>query len=340
MTRGPQIAVTPGDPDGIGPEVVWKTLRKPRWKQLLGRIVCVGSADGLQRVGARLERYDSMDVALAARGVSARLRLVVAPCETATVSRSSLSRDRDRLAGFQSGWSIREAARAVLHGKASAIVTGPINKARLQAGGFQYAGHTDFLADLCGVRNVTMMLANDRLRVALVTTHLALSRVPRALTKDSIIRCMGHVIAFLSGVVRIQKPKIAVLGLNPHAGERGLFGNEEVVTILPAIRSCKREWGRRAVISGPYSADTFFALHALASKPARHDAVICMYHDQALIPVKLLDFARTINVTLGLPIIRTSVDHGTAFDIAGKGLADPSSFEAALSSAFEMVGNR
>lgn len=332
MTRDAQIAVTPGDPDGIGPEVVWKTLKKPAWRRRLGRIVCVGSAEGLERVGARIDRFDSMDAALAARAGKGRARVVAAPY-------GYPSRDRARRAGFLSGWSIREATEAALAGKVSAVVTGPINKERLQAGGFRYSGHTDFLADLCGAREVTMMLANDRLRVALVTTHIAHARVSGALTKASIRRCVRHAVEFLSRSAGIRRPRIAVLGLNPHAGESGLFGSEEARVILPAIRSCAKEWGKHAVISGPYPADTFFALNALAGSRTRYDAVVCMYHDQGLIPVKLLDFARTINITLGLPIIRTSVDHGTAFDIAGKGLADPSSFEAALESAFELIGS-
>jgi 4-hydroxythreonine-4-phosphate dehydrogenase len=179
-----------------------------------------------------------------------------------------------------------------------------------------------------------MMLANDQLRVSLVTIHLALKDVARAITEKEIRRAVMQTDQALRDGWGIRKPRIAVTGLNPHCGEQGLFGKEEIRVIAPAIR---RLQAQGLAVSGPHPADTFFAQQIALPSAERCDAVVCMYHDQGLIPVKLLDFSRTVNVTLGLPIIRTSVDHGVGFDIAGKNQADPSSLEAAIQLATEMV---
>jgi 4-hydroxythreonine-4-phosphate dehydrogenase len=325
------LVVTPGDPAGVGPEVVWKTLQLPKYRRL--PIVCVGAREPFEKLGARIVEHP------AKRPSAPHVWLISAP-----TPEGSFARDPAALAGFQSGWSIERATRLVLaeqlSGCVSALVTGPISKARLNRGGYPYPGHTEFLAKLCGVRDVTMMLANDQLRITLATTHHALKDVPRALTRAATERAIRHTVTHLRDWFGIARPRVAVAALNPHAGEGGLFGKEEGRIIAPAIARVVSELKGKATISGPAPADTLFAKHVSLPKKERFDAVVCMYHDQGLIPVKLLDFPRTVNVTLGLPIVRTSVDHGVAFDIAGRGVADPSSFQSALDQAIRILKNR
>jgi 4-hydroxythreonine-4-phosphate dehydrogenase len=229
---------------------------------------------------------------------------------------------------------IERAVRLVQAGKGSAICTAPINKKALKDGaGFAFPGHTEFLAHLAGVSRVVMMLACPGLRVVPATIHIPLSEVPGALTEallDETIR-ITH-----AGLIRdfgISAPRIAVAGLNPHAGEGGAIGWEEERMIRPLLARLRTEG---LDVTGPWSADTMF--HAGARKG--YDAAVCAYHDQALIPIKTIDFAGGVNVTLGLPFVRTSPDHGTAYDIAGRGVADPSSLIAALRMAREMVASR
>ncbi len=229
---------------------------------------------------------------------------------------------------------IARAVDLVASGAASAVCTAPINKKALKDGaGFAFPGHTEYLAHLAGVDRVVMMLACDALRVVPVTIHIPLSEVPGALTADLLeetirITCDGLIRDF-----GLAKPRLAVAGLNPHAGEGGAMGHEDLTVIAPVLDRLRAEG---MAITGPLPADTMF--HAGAR--ARYDAAICMYHDQALIPVKTLDFWGGVNITLGLPIIRTSPDHGTAFDIAGRGIADPASLIAALKMARDMAEKR
>jgi 4-hydroxythreonine-4-phosphate dehydrogenase len=230
--------------------------------------------------------------------------------------------------------AIERAVLLVMSGKASGVCTAPIHKKALKDGaGFTFPGHTEFLAHLAGVERVVMLLACPELRVVPATIHIALSEVPRALTPgllEEVIR-ITH-----AGLVRdfgIARPRLAVAGLNPHAGEGGTMGREERDWIGPLVSRLSSEGMQ---IRGPMSADTMF--HAAAR--TGYDAAICMYHDQALIPIKTIDFAGGVNVTLGLPFVRTSPDHGTAYDIAGRGVADPSSLVAALRLAREMAARR
>ena len=230
--------------------------------------------------------------------------------------------------------AIERAVRLVTSGKAAAICTAPINKKALKDGaGFAFPGHTEFLADLARVGRVVMMLACPGLRVVPATIHIPLSEVPAALTEallEDTIR-IPH-----AGLIRdfgVQSPRIAVAGVNPHAGEGGAMGREEERMIRPLVARLATEG---LDLTGPWPADTMF--HAAAR--ARYDAAVCAYHDQALIPIKTIDFAGGVNVTLGLPFVRTSPDHGTAYDIAGQGRADPSSLSAALRLAREMAAAR
>lgn len=333
------LAITPGDPEGIGPEVAWKTLlNRPRGLSRV-HLLCVGAREPFDRLGVPVHEI-GLDEIVSGEARPPRSReplvwLLKAPSVT-----PRLGAKKAHLPGFQSGWSIEQATGLVKRGVASALATGPISKERLQKGGYLYPGHTEFLAHLCGVKRVTMMLANETLRVSLVTTHLALQEVSKNLGRADVELCIRHTVTHLRDWWGIAAPRVAVLGLNPHSGEAGLFGREEIRVISPAISAMKRKHGLNATLSGPHPADTLFAKHVMAKPKDRYDAVVCMYHDQGLIPVKLLDFPRTVNVTLGLPIVRTSVDHGVGFDIAGQGIADPSSLQAALGLALKISRNR
>jgi len=209
-----------------------------------------------------------------------------------------------------------------MDGTVQAVATAPVNKEAFRLAGLQWAGHTDLLAHLTGARRVAMMFYSDRLLVVLATVHIPLAEVPAALTQEHL---QATIALTAEAVPRFTKvpPRIAVAGLNPHAGEHGLFGGEEERAIAPAIAACR---ARGIDVSGPYPADTVF----VRATRGEFDVVVACYHDQGLIPVKLIAFGQAVNVTLGLPIVRTSVDHGTAFDIAGKGVADPQSMIAAV----------
>jgi 4-hydroxythreonine-4-phosphate dehydrogenase len=237
---------------------------------------------------------------------------------------------RPSVAGGRAAYSaILDAFHLIRIGFADALVTAPICKANLVAAGADVPGHTELLANLSGGVDVVMMMVGKTLRVALATTHMAISRVPKSLSVPLVLKTITITNEALRQHYRIVKPRIAVTGLNPHAGEEGLFGNEEQRVIEPAIRKAKQA-GIRA--SGPFPADGLFP-HAAAGE---YDAVVCMYHDQGLAPFKLRHFADGVNFTAGLPFIRTSPDHGTAHDIAGRGDADPGSMIAALSLAAEL----
>jgi 4-hydroxythreonine-4-phosphate dehydrogenase len=314
------LAVTPGDPDGVGPEIVWKAIRARADRAAGVSLLCVGARKPFERLGARVIEADP---AILDRNAGAPVPPRERRPHVWLLPAPARAPGEKHLAGFQSGWSVVQATRLVQSGRALALVTGPIHKDRLQRGGYPFIGHTELLAHLCKVRDVTMMLANDQLRVTLVTIHLALKDVPRAVTEREIRRTVLQTAAALRTGWKIRRPRIAVLGLNPHAGESGLLGTEDSRVIAPAIARLRGPFN----LSGPHPSDTLFAKHIGGDA---YDAVVCMYHDQGLIPVKLLDFAGTVNVTLGLPIIRTSVDHGVGFDIAGRGVADPSSLIAAI----------
>ena len=229
--------------------------------------------------------------------------------------------------------AIETAVALALRGEAAAVVTAPINKAVLAAAGFPHPGHTEFLQALTGAPRAVMMLASDMLRVVPQTIHIPLAEVPRALTTAAIVETGEIVLAALTRDFGIAAPRLAVAGLNPHAGEDGVLGAEDGAIVAPAVAALK---AKGHDVRGPLPADTLF--HAEAR--ARYDAALCMYHDQALIPIKTLSFWDGVNVTLGLSIVRTSPDHGTAFDIAGTGRADSRSMIAAIRLAAKMADAR
>jgi len=228
--------------------------------------------------------------------------------------------------------ALEESAALASKGEIEAIVTGPIHKARMYEIGFKFPGQTEFFAARCGVKNVAMLLTGGKLTVALVTIHLPFAEVAAALTRDEIAR-VGLLLEEFLHRRGIPKPRIAVAGLNPHAGESGALGREEIETIAPAIAKLRKTLGNRAVVAGPFAPDTIF--HHAAN--GEWDGVLCMYHDQGLIPLKLHAFHGGVNVTLGLPFPRTSPDHGTAFEIAGKNAARPDSMIAAIHLAVELA---
>ena len=229
--------------------------------------------------------------------------------------------------------AIERAVRLALAGKVAGVVTNPIQKKTLQDAGFPHPGHTEFLAELAGGAEVAMMLACPELRVVPITIHLSLAEAVRTLDADRIVRTGRIVAAGLKALFGIARPRLAVAGLNPHAGEQGAMGDEEIRIIAPAIATLRAEG---LDVRGPAPADTLF--HPAAR--ATYDAALCMYHDQALIPIKTIDFSGGVNVTIGLPFVRTSPDHGTALDIAGTGRADPTSLIDALAMADDMARRR
>ncbi|MGB1142530.1 MAG: 4-hydroxythreonine-4-phosphate dehydrogenase PdxA, partial [Halioglobus sp.] len=228
--------------------------------------------------------------------------------------------------------TLREAVAACRAGRCQAMVTGPVQKSVINDAGMPFIGHTEFLADETDTQQVVMMLATEELRVALATTHLALKDVPGAITRELLEQTLTILHTDLVTKFGIERPRIAVLGLNPHAGESGHMGREEIETIIPVLESLRT---RGMDLQGPLPADTAFNPPVLANC----DAVFAMYHDQGLPVLKFSGFGRAINITLGLPIVRTSVDHGTALDLAGTGKADWSSLEQALKIAIAMTHN-
>ncbi len=306
------LVITPGDPDGIGPEVTAKAILSLAPKLKHHSLVIVGSSKPFKGSFSKLQR------------------LGVEFFEPPT--RSS--------PGYQSGWAIETATQFVMAApKSRALITGPISKERLQAGGFIFKGHTDFLANLTDTKNVTMLLANELFRVALVTNHCALKDVSKRITEKAIETTFSHSFDYASQLLNKKRPKIAILGLNPHSGENGILGEEEKNVIIPTIAKLRKKY-KSAIITGPHPADSFFAMEARAKPKDHHDVILAMYHDQGLIPVKLSDFSHSLNMTLGLPIVRTSVDHGTAFDIAKKNKADPSSMIYAITQAIQYLNSR
>jgi 4-hydroxythreonine-4-phosphate dehydrogenase len=314
------VAVSCGEPAGIGPELA------VRARALLGSalpFVWIGDPRHLP-AGTALREVDSPAAALSVPAS----HLPVLPLDMGPAPRPGHP-DPAQAAGVVQ--AIATAVRLVQAGQASAITTLPIHKKALQDGaGFAFPGHTEYLAALAGVDHVAMMLASDLLRVVPVTIHMPLSQVPAALTDARIETTIRLTVAGLQRHFGIPTPRIAVAGLNPHAGEGGAMGREEVDRIAPLLDRLRAQG---LDLAGPLSADTMF--HPAAR--ARYDAAVCMYHDQALIPIKTLDFAGGVNVTLGLPFVRTSPDHGTAFDIAGRGVADAASTVAALRLAARMA---
>ncbi len=316
------LALTMGDPAGIGGELTvsaWQALRR------------TGPAFTVIDEPARLAGIPVRTVETLAEAAAAFPDAL--PVLPQALAAAAVPGRPDRANAAATIASIERAVRLAQGGEASAVVTNPISKAVLYAAGFPHPGHTEFLGALTRCAHPVMMLANDFLRVVPVTVHVSLRAALDGLTTAAIVATARITAAALREQFGIAAPRLAMAGLNPHAGEGGAMGDEEARLIAPAIAALRDEG---IAVTGPHPPDTMFTPAARAG----YDAAICMYHDQALIPLKTLDMASGVNVTLGLPIIRTSPDHGTAFDIAGQGRADPASLIAALRLAATLAGRR
>ena len=334
--RRPFLAITMGDPAGIGPEIIVKALASEAiWR--VCRPVVIGS----------LPIFQSM-----VQSLRSSLRVTAVPCEMLVPEWSVIKKGtlpvidplsprlktvRLGRAAARSGAAsvacIHTAVQLALAGHVSGIVTAPINKEAMHLAGYAFPGHTELLADLTHSKRVAMMLLGGPLKIIFATTHLSIRDLPQALTVPRISQAIRLAHYGLQEYFQMAAPRIGVAAFNPHAGEHGLFGHEERLLIAPAVKQAKR-LGIQAV--GPLPADTLFGEAARGS----YDAVVAMYHDQGLIPLKLVAFGKCVNVTIGLPIIRTSVDHGTAYDIVGTGQANPQSLIEATRLAARFVQRR
>jgi 4-hydroxythreonine-4-phosphate dehydrogenase len=322
----PRIAFTIGDVNGIGIEVMIKALARPATRAIC-RPVIVGSERLMEEYLAAIPIGDA-HVNNGKLVVAGREIPIIEIPTTATLRIGEI----DARAGKLAGDAIREAAEMTMRGDADAIVTMPISKRALNAGGHDFPGHTEMLASIAGGEPL-MILMTHGLRVAIVTIHTALRDVPGMITWQLIEQRTRQVMASLRDDFGVEEPSIAVLGLNPHAGEDGLIGREEVEVIAPTLQQLRAEGLR---LHGPIPADGFFARFV----PGEYDAVLAMYHDQGLIPLKLFARGAGVNFTAGLPIVRTSPDHGTAYGIAGSGIAEDRSVVEAIETAVEVAGNR
>ncbi|MFW6126563.1 MAG: 4-hydroxythreonine-4-phosphate dehydrogenase PdxA, partial [Chloroflexota bacterium] len=313
----PLLGVTMGDPTGAGPEIAAKALFSPEVREV-SRPVIIGDAAAMRAavdiVGLAAEVHSIDSVEQADLEEQDMLQVI----DLHNVDMQHLVRGRVHPMGGKAAYDYVEAAtRLALSGAIDAIVTGPLNKEALNKAGYEFSGHTEILAHLCGATGVVMMLVAGEFRVSHVTTHVSLRRALDLVKKDRVLRVLELTDEALRKM-EVKEPRLAVAGLNPHAGEGGLFGNEEAEEIAPAVDAAR---ARGLAVRGPLPPDTVF----LRASGNEFDAAIAMYHDQGHIPMKMVGFDQGVNVTLGLPILRTSVDHGTVFGKAGKGTARPQS---------------
>jgi len=327
--RKPVIGITMGDPSGIGPEIICKLIHEDDVFEIC-RPVVIGDPGVLA---------DYADPSVQLKEIVSTGEVQGKPGFLEVIKISALDKcdylpgNPTHAGGVAMVKYILAAVDMSLKGDISAMVTCPLNKALMNRAGYNYEGHTQLISHLTDTEDYVMMLAGNKLRVTLVTIHCALKDVPVKLTKDNVLKTISMTASSLEKDFGIKSPRIAVTALNPHAGEEGLFGQEETSIIRPAIEEAIKSGYD---VTGPYPADTLYP----KAVSGGYDAVVNMYHDQGLIPLKLLHFSDGVNVTLGLPVIRTSVDHGTAYDIAGKGIADHNSLKSAVLMAAEMVKNR
>ncbi len=331
MVRALKIALTMGDPAGVGPEIILSLLGRPEVYDACHPVV-IGSGAVLDHTAHLLNRTNPCHPIRDPQNFLATHH----PAGLIDLENISLEQYSPGQVSAEAGRASVEyllaAIDLALRGQVDAIVTGPINKEAIHLGGYRYPGHTEILAEKTGAREYGMMLMGGPIRVVLVTTHLSLRQVPAALSTAAISQKIRLAHAAMQAL-GFDAPRIAVAGLNPHAGEGGLFGDEEQRLIAPAVEQA-RHAGLN--VSGPLPPDTVFhrAYHGA------FDVVVCMYHDQGLIPLKMIAFDRGVNVTLGLPIIRTSVDHGTAYDLAGSGKASDRSLYEALLVAVQLASQK
>lgn len=303
-----KIAITVGDPAGIGPEVALKAIAAKEISEICKPVI-IGDNIVIE------ETVEKFSIPLNAGSIEI--------IDTGEIKNRDFEKNKPTASGGKACASyIKKAVELALNREASAIVTAPISKESLKMAGLKWPGHTEMLAELTNTKDFAMMFYSDKLKLILTTIHTALKNVPDLIKKEKVLKTI--ILAKKScDMLDIENPKIAVSGLNPHAGESGIFGDEEIKEIIPAIEETQ---GMGIPVSGPYPADTLF--HKAYN--GEFDIVVCMYHDQGLAPFKMISFEKGVNMTVGLPIIRTSPDHGTAYDIAWKGIADPSSMIEAI----------
>ena len=312
-----KIALSPGDPAGIGPEICLKSLQEidnPKDFELIGDI------DFYRKLSKDLNLNLSFEETLHTKN-SILVKNIKLDSEVVSGS-PNVANSKYTLDVLLTG------SLGAINKEYAALVTGPINKKIINDYGFEFSGHTEFLADISQTKNVVMLLANSKVKVALLTTHIPLNKVSESVSTKKIIETIKILNENLKRLWKIKNPKICVLGLNPHAGEGGFMGSEEIEIIEPAINALLSE---KICVEGPISADTAF----IKEKTSNYDAYLAMFHDQGLPVLKSMGFGDSVNITLGLPFTRISVDHGTAYELAGKNKADPSSFKRSMELALE-----
>ena len=309
-TKKPTIVISGGDPSGIGPEVILKALKEP-WIIKKADIIVIGTFEIFKKT-AKILKF----------GLYPGRPFTFVDLKNVQVKNFRFGIPRASYGSAAVDY-IMYAASIVQNRKRAALVTAPVNKESVNKAGYKFPGQTELLARITKAKSVTMMLAGGNLRVSLVTRHVPLEKVAALLNKKKIIETAENTHFALKRIFKIARPKIAVAALNPHAGEGGFLGREEKRIIIPAVKYLKKKIKN---IAGPFPPDTLFH----RAQKGEFDAVLCMYHDQGLIPLKMTAFESGVNLTIGLPFVRTSPDHGTAFDIAGKGKADPSSMIEAI----------
>ena len=312
-----KIALSPGDPAGIGPEICLKSLQEinnPKDFELIGDI------DFYRKLSKDLNLNLSFEETLHTKN-SILVKNIKLDSEVVSGS-PNVANSKYTLDVLLTG------SLGAINKEYAALVTGPINKKIINDYGFEFSGHTEFLADISQTKNVVMLLANSKVKVALLTTHIPLNKVSESVSTKKIIETIKILNENLKRLWKIKNPKICVLGLNPHAGEGGFMGSEEIEIIEPAINALLSE---KIYVEGPISADTAF----IKEKTSKYDAYLAMFHDQGLPVLKSMGFGDSVNITLGLPFTRISVDHGTAYELAGKNKADPSSFKRSMELALE-----
>ncbi len=325
----PKIGISIGDINGIGPEIIIKALANPLMLEQCTPVI-YGSVKVLNfhRSRTQLDSFSFKVLRSGAKIQDDKINLVSCWEDEAPIQLGQITED-----GGKYAWqSLQQATQDLRAGRIDALVTAPIHKKAMQMAGFPYAGHTEYLAKELGGESL-MMMVSDHMRIGLATHHIPLKEVTSTLSKSLLLRKIRLIDESLRRDFGREKPLIAVLGLNPHAGDEGLMGTEESDFIRPAIIELKK---KNFMVMGPFPADSFFG----SGQYTKFDGILAMYHDQGLIPFKSLSFGEGVNFTAGLPFIRTSPDHGTAFDIAGKNTADPSSFRKALYLATDLVKRR
>jgi 4-hydroxythreonine-4-phosphate dehydrogenase len=330
--RRPWLGITMGDPAGIGPEVIAKALAGPTLRRVCSPVV-IGSHEVMQQTVKQLKLRLTVRAVEGHEGPPANVGqiIVLDPLERPLGAvQQGVARPET---GAASVAFIKKAVHLALTGCIEGMITGPINKEAIHMAGCHYPGHTELLAHLTDAKESGMMIIGGPLKIMFVTTHVAIKELPSLLTQANIEQGIRLAHTALTTLFGIKRPRIGVAALNPHAGEQGLFGDEEARVILPAAKTAQ---ANGILASDPMPADTLFGKAARGD----YDAVVALYHDQGLIPLKMVAFGSCVNLTIGLPIIRTSVDHGTAFDIVGKGIADPGSLIEAVKLAATLAQKR